>query len=105
MSHATQAGSAAPHRAGGTAGLTLAGLCAATGAEAVWCPDPAAPVAGVVAADLMSDVLVDARPAFVQSAPTISYARTNSASLMRAAVGRAPRARRRGRRRACPPPR
>ncbi len=45
--------------------MTLAGLCAATGAEALWCPDPAAPVAGIVAADLMSDVLVDARPGFV----------------------------------------
>ena len=65
MSDATQPGSADAHRADGTAALTLAGLCAATGAEAVWCPDPAAPVAGVVAADLMSDVLVDAGPGFV----------------------------------------
>ncbi|MFO7694671.1 MAG: DRTGG domain-containing protein [Vicinamibacterales bacterium] len=65
MSDATPAHAAVPRRAGGAAGLTLAGLCAATGAEAIWCPDTAAPVAGVVAADLMSDVLVDARPGFV----------------------------------------
>ncbi len=34
-------------------------------ADTVWCPDPDLRVAGVVAADLMSDVLVDARPGFV----------------------------------------
>jgi hypothetical protein len=65
MSDAAEAGAAVPARSGGGAALTLAGLCAATGAEAVWCPDPAIPVAGVVAADLMSDVLVDARPGYV----------------------------------------
>jgi hypothetical protein len=45
--------------------LTLADVGAAVGADVVWCPDPALSVAGVVAADLMSDVLVDARPGFV----------------------------------------
>ena len=64
MSQAAEPGAAVPPREGESAGLTLASLCAATGAEAVWCPDPAAPVAGVVAADLMSDVLVDAEPGF-----------------------------------------
>jgi predicted transcriptional regulator len=32
---------------------------------AVWCPDDSPAVTGVVAADLMSDVLVDARPGYV----------------------------------------
>jgi len=65
MTGATEPGAADPDRPGGTAGLTLESIRAATGAEAVWCPDTAVPVAGVVAADLMSDVLVDARPGFV----------------------------------------
>jgi hypothetical protein len=46
-------------------GLTLAEVRAAIGAVPIWCPNPALPVAGVVAADLMSDVLVDSRPGFV----------------------------------------
>jgi hypothetical protein len=64
MSGAREAGTPAPAHADG-AGSTLADVRAAIGAEAVWCPDPAIPVLGVVAADLMSDVLVDARPGFV----------------------------------------
>ena len=62
---------ALPDGAGAAAGpadrpaITLADVRAAIEAEAIWCPDPAVPVTGVVTADLMSDVLVDARPGFV----------------------------------------
>jgi hypothetical protein len=66
MSNAAQAdeaGTPARRGAGGT--ITLADVSAAIGAEAIWCPDPSVPVTGVVTADLMSDVLVDARPGFV----------------------------------------
>jgi hypothetical protein len=65
MSDAIQAGAAVPARRAGGVALTLADVGAAVGADVLWCPDPAIPVAGVVAADLMSDVLVDARPGFV----------------------------------------
>lgn len=44
---------------------TLGDVRAAIDADIIWCPDLTTPVAGVVAADLMSDVLVDARPGFV----------------------------------------
>jgi hypothetical protein len=64
MSDRVKAGTPVPARSVG-AELTLADVRAAIGADAVWCPDPSLPVAGVVAADLMSDVLVDARPGFV----------------------------------------
>jgi hypothetical protein len=56
---ATPVGAIAP------SGATLGDVRAALEAETIWCPDLTAPVAGVVAADLMSDVLVDARPGFV----------------------------------------
>ena len=50
----------------GTAGrLTLAEVRAAVNGAALWCPDDSPAVTGVVAADLMSDVLVDARPGYV----------------------------------------
>ncbi len=45
--------------------VTLADIRTAVGADAIWCPDLAVAVTGVVAADLMSDVLVDGRPGFV----------------------------------------
>jgi hypothetical protein len=44
---------------------TLGDVRAAVDAEIIWCPDLRTPVSGIVAADLMSDVLVDARPGFV----------------------------------------
>ena len=51
---------------GGTAGArSLAEVRAAVNGVALWCPDDAPAVTGVVAADLMSDVLVDARPGYV----------------------------------------
>ncbi len=53
---------AAPPRLSRAVPMTLADVRAAIGAEVIWCPDLTAPVTGVVAADLMSDVLVDARP-------------------------------------------
>ena len=58
---------AAPNAAGGAVALatTLGEVRQALGAEIVWCPDLTAPVTGIVAADLMSDVLVDARPGHV----------------------------------------
>jgi hypothetical protein len=66
MNDPVRAGTAVPATGhGGGAGLTLDDVRAAIGASAVWCPDPAVPVTGVVTADLMSDVLVDARPGYV----------------------------------------
>ncbi|MCU0248914.1 MAG: DRTGG domain-containing protein [Vicinamibacterales bacterium] len=65
MSEARLADTGVPAGSSGAAALTLAGVCAAIGAEALWCPAPDVAAAGVVAADLMSDVLVDARPGFV----------------------------------------
>ena len=56
----------APGARGGTAGaVSLAGVRAAVNGVALWCPDDSPAVTGVVAADLMSDVLVDARPGHV----------------------------------------
>lgn len=52
-------GTGVRERAGG---LTLAAVRAAVSGVVLWCPDDAPDVTGVVAADLMSDVLVDARP-------------------------------------------
>ena len=46
-------------------GQSLAAVRAAVNGVALWCPDDAPEVTGVVAADLMSDVLVDARPGHV----------------------------------------
>ena len=50
---------------GRAAGVPLATVLAAVEGVALWCPDVTLPVTGVVAADLMSDVLVDARPGYV----------------------------------------
>jgi len=58
-------GAAAASAAAAAAEVTLGDVRAALEAATIWCPDPAVRVAGVVAADLMSDVLVDARPGFV----------------------------------------
>jgi hypothetical protein len=44
---------------------TLGDIRAVLEADIIWCPDLTTPVSGVVVADLMSDVLVDARPGFV----------------------------------------
>jgi len=65
MNDRMQAATAAPARISGAVPVTLADVCAAIGAEVIWCPDLTTPVTGVVAADLMSDVLVDARPGCV----------------------------------------
>ena len=65
MSNTVQAKSAAPARRTEPVPVTLEVVRAAIGADVVWCPDLTAPVTGVVAADLMSDVLVDARPGCV----------------------------------------
>jgi hypothetical protein len=65
MSDKVQASTAAPARRSEPVPVTLADVRAATGADVIWCPDLTAPVTGVVAADLMSDVLVDARPGYV----------------------------------------
>jgi len=45
--------------------LSLADVRAAVNGVALWCPDDSPAVSGIVAADLMSDVLVDARPGYV----------------------------------------
>ena len=65
MSDVQQREAAAASPAAGDPALTVAAVGAALGAEVLFCPDGAVPVAGVVAADLMSDVLVDGRPGFV----------------------------------------
>jgi hypothetical protein len=45
--------------------VRLADVREAVSGVALWCPDESPAVTGVVAADLMSDVLVDARPGCV----------------------------------------
>ena len=65
MSNTVQAKSAAQARRSEPVSVTLEDVRAAVGADVIWCPDLTVPVAGVVAADLMSDVLVDARPGYV----------------------------------------
>jgi predicted transcriptional regulator len=65
MSSPGRTSSAAPARGVGSALATLADVRAVVEADVLWCPDLTAPVTGVVAADLMSDVLVDARPGCV----------------------------------------
>jgi anti-sigma regulatory factor (Ser/Thr protein kinase) len=52
----------APEPAVGASVLTLDGVRAALSARSWWEADLSAPVAGIVAADLMSDVLVGSRP-------------------------------------------
>jgi predicted transcriptional regulator len=65
MNDTMQAATAAPPRLNRAVPMTLADVRAAIGADVIWGPDLTAPVTGVVAADLMSDVLVDARPGCV----------------------------------------
>jgi hypothetical protein len=65
MSHSVQVTTGAPAPCSEPVSSTLGEVSAAIGADIVWCPDLTTPVTGVVAADLMSDVLVDARPGFV----------------------------------------
>jgi hypothetical protein len=65
MSSPVRTRTAAPVLRSDVAPLTLADVRSALGADVIWCPDLRTPVTGVVAADLMSDVLVDARPGFV----------------------------------------
>ena len=59
MSGTSKAG--ATPRAGA---VTLADVREAVNGVALWCPDDSLAVTGVVAADLMSDVLVDARSGY-----------------------------------------
>ncbi len=65
MSETAEAGAVPKAGAGAAAAVTLAEVRAAVNGVALWCPDDAPAVTGVVAADLMSDVLVDARPGHV----------------------------------------
>lgn len=65
MSHAATGTTAVPIGGGESTPVTLADVCSAVGAVALWCPDLTVPITGIVAADLMSDVLVDARPGYV----------------------------------------
>jgi hypothetical protein len=62
MSDTVRERAAVPARCSQPVSATLADVRAAIGADVIWCPDLTTPVTGVVAADLMSDVLVDARP-------------------------------------------
>jgi hypothetical protein len=65
MSDTAPAGVTRQDGAGASAVLSLAEVRAAVNGVALWCPDASPGVTGVVAADLMSDVLVDARPGYV----------------------------------------
>jgi hypothetical protein len=65
VTYSMGAGADTPARSGGPAATTLADVASAIGAEVLWCTDLTTAVGGVVAADLMSDVLVDARPGCV----------------------------------------
>ena len=65
MSEAAEAGAAIGTPSGSPGTLTLAAIRAAVDGVTLWCPDDTPAVTGVVAADLMSDVLVDARPGYV----------------------------------------
>lgn len=65
MSGVDDAGVRARPDGGPGGGLPLADVITAVDGETLWCPDDPPGVTGVVAADLMSDVLVDARPGFV----------------------------------------
>lgn len=62
--------------------LTLADVCRALEARAIWCPDPSIPVAGVVAADLMSDVLVGSRPGQLLITSLVSPLTVRTAAIM-----------------------
>jgi predicted transcriptional regulator len=42
--------------------LSLADVRDLLDADVIWCPNPASRIEGIVAADLMSDVLVDSKP-------------------------------------------
>ena len=65
MSDTAGAGAVPTAGAGTPGAVTLAEVRAAVNGVALWCPDDSPAVSGVVAADLMSDVLVDARPGYV----------------------------------------
>ncbi|MGE5199920.1 MAG: hypothetical protein ACM3H9_09790 [Rhodospirillaceae bacterium] len=65
MSGTAATGAASAAGGGPSAPRSLAEVRAAMHAVALWCPDEAATVTGAVAADLMSDVLVGARPGYV----------------------------------------
>jgi hypothetical protein len=65
MSDAAEAGARVRAGAGPGGALSLADVRAAVNGVALWCPDDSPAITGVVAADLMSDVLVDAHPGFV----------------------------------------
>jgi hypothetical protein len=82
------AGADSPTQSGGPAATTLADVATAVGAEVLWCTDLTASVWGVVAADLMSDVLVDARPGFVlvTGLMTVQAIRTAAISDLAAVV-------------------
>ena len=65
MSDIAETGVAPGARDGNAGAVSLAGVRAAVNGVVLWCPADAPAVTGVVAADLMSDVLVDARPGYV----------------------------------------
>jgi len=65
MSDTAKTGEASRAAIGPPGARTLAEVRAAVDGVALWCPDDSPAVTGVVAADLMSDVLVDGRPGYV----------------------------------------
>jgi hypothetical protein len=65
MSDTVEAGVGSRAAAGPSGARSLAEVRDAVNGVVLWCPDDSPAVTGVVAADLMSDVLVDARPGHV----------------------------------------
>jgi predicted transcriptional regulator len=65
MSGTAETGVTPRAASGPAAAVSLAEVRAAVNGTVLWCPDDSLAVTGVVAADLMSDVLVDARPGCV----------------------------------------
>jgi len=61
MSDTADAGATRRAEPGPAGAVSLADVRAAVNGVVLWCPDDCPAVTGVVAADLMSDVLVDAR--------------------------------------------
>ena len=78
-----------PPRAGeGPAGpRSIAAVRAAVNGVVLWCPDDPPAVTGVVAADLMSDVLVDARPGYVLVTGLVNVQVIRTAAIADLAAG------------------
>jgi hypothetical protein len=82
MSTAVQTPRTEAQASGGPPPLTLADVRDVLDARVIWCPDPTLPVAGVVAADLMSEVLVGSQPGQVLLTSLVSLLTVQTAALV-----------------------